>query len=361
MAGTPSLTQPLNIELINFSSEDEKCCKKAKTATSDEKNDHISKLPDAILSQILSSFTTKEVVRTSILSKQWRYIWTLVPNLDFDDGLFMHNKERNDIEIENCFRCFVTRVLGLHRVPSIHKFRFSFRRDYGFLCVSDWISNAITRKIEEMDVSLCVDWQGLPKKYFDDERLWQVLPQKFFTNEKLVVLRLHRVALILPASVHFPSLKTLFLGSVKSTYETSMKSLLSGCPVLEKLEIDRDDWDDVATLYISSPSLKSLKVDCSLIDQGGEEYKIVIESPNLQYLQIEDRVIEDFRVTRSPSLEKVFLDLGQSVGPFLPEDVYASRLCNLLRILSNMKDLNITSRFFLVSLLLLLLHNVEEC
>ncbi|CAN6879855.1 unnamed protein product [Brassica oleracea] len=47
--------------------------------------DNISHLPDDLLLRILSLNTTKGVLATSLLSKRWRYLWTLVPGLKYDD------------------------------------------------------------------------------------------------------------------------------------------------------------------------------------------------------------------------------------------------------------------------------------
>ncbi|KAL5573457.1 hypothetical protein UlMin_023054 [Ulmus minor] len=49
--------------------------------------DRISRLPDDIIHHILSSFTTIEVVKLSILSKRWNYLSNSVPFLDFSVGI----------------------------------------------------------------------------------------------------------------------------------------------------------------------------------------------------------------------------------------------------------------------------------
>lgn len=49
----------------------------------DRRVDWISILPDPLLHHILSFLDTKWAIRTSILSKRWKYIWTSIPNFDF--------------------------------------------------------------------------------------------------------------------------------------------------------------------------------------------------------------------------------------------------------------------------------------
>ncbi|KAJ0643533.1 putative F-box domain, leucine-rich repeat domain superfamily, F-box-like domain superfamily [Helianthus annuus] len=46
--------------------------------------DRISTLPQPILESILSLLPTEEAARTSILSTEWRYKWTTIPNLRFE-------------------------------------------------------------------------------------------------------------------------------------------------------------------------------------------------------------------------------------------------------------------------------------
>ncbi|XP_062078538.1 putative FBD-associated F-box protein At5g53640 isoform X2 [Humulus lupulus] len=47
--------------------------------------DRISKLPDTVIVHILSFLLTKDVVRTCLLSKRWKFMWYSVPKLFFSD------------------------------------------------------------------------------------------------------------------------------------------------------------------------------------------------------------------------------------------------------------------------------------
>ncbi|XVF43344.1 hypothetical protein PTKIN_Ptkin02bG0033000 [Pterospermum kingtungense] len=47
-------------------------------------SDIISNLPDNITEQILARLSIRDAVRTSVLSRNWRYRWTTIPHLVFD-------------------------------------------------------------------------------------------------------------------------------------------------------------------------------------------------------------------------------------------------------------------------------------
>ncbi|KAI3412712.1 uncharacterized protein J3R85_017058 [Psidium guajava] len=76
--------------------------------------DYISLLPDCLIHHIFSYLPTREVVKTCVLSKTWRSVWTTVSDLGFS----VHSC-RDDL--------FVDRVLMLHASGKVKKFRLHIR------------------------------------------------------------------------------------------------------------------------------------------------------------------------------------------------------------------------------------------
>ena len=94
----------------------------------------IDDLPDLIIQHILSYLSTEEAVRTSILSKRWKYLWTSIPKLDFNEGA---------LDRRIMFMKFVERVLALHDPSDIKKFSLSCNVQYDTSHINAWICSVV--------------------------------------------------------------------------------------------------------------------------------------------------------------------------------------------------------------------------
>ncbi|CAI9285279.1 unnamed protein product [Lactuca saligna] len=108
--------------------------------------DLISNMPDAILVLILSRLkSTKTAIRSSILSRRWRNLWTAVPSVDIQDGeKFKKNK----------FKEFVYWVLASKTVD-LDSFRLRCDGYYNMSTVLRWIHMALTRNVKQLDLTIC--------------------------------------------------------------------------------------------------------------------------------------------------------------------------------------------------------------
>ncbi|KAL1184967.1 hypothetical protein V6Z11_A01G082800 [Gossypium hirsutum] len=216
-----------------------------------KKADRISDLPDSILTHILSFLSTKEAVRTSILSTRWRYLFALLPNLHFDleDVLRRKNFNSYAASVEN-FMSFVDRMLFLYNTTIVDKFRLKCRSMIDSNRFYGWISAAVHRGVKHLDLNIYLD------KFI-------TLPDVLFTCRTLVSLKVDKdFVLDVPRGVvHLPNLNTLHLESVKFLNDDSIKNLLSGCSNLEDMVLKQCYMENISKFNISHQLLKRLTID----------------------------------------------------------------------------------------------------
>ncbi|KAG7534455.1 F-box domain [Arabidopsis thaliana x Arabidopsis arenosa] len=228
--------------------------------------DSISLLPDDFLLHILSLLPTKDVLNTSVLSKRWRYLWKLVPKLQYididenaDHGIFVR---------------FVDRSLLLSMAPVLESLHLNLGRHCSDVDIGFWVRIAVEQGLCELNLDY-EHYQIVPCR----------LPQSLFTCGTLVVLKLKNVSL---KDVQFPVcfklLKTLHLESVIFLDDESPKKLLSSCPILEVLDLTREDndVDNVASFSVMVPSLQRF------IYNGGCGSELVMNTPSLKYFKTFD-------------------------------------------------------------------------
>ncbi|KAL3634987.1 hypothetical protein CASFOL_022041 [Castilleja foliolosa] len=204
--------------------------------------DRLSQLPQPILHNILSLLSQKKAVRTSVLSKSWRYLWHSRLNVDFRDKWFARKKEfrsftdktsQRYLDGKNEFWSFLDRTLQryLDQNLSLKKFLVDISLyKVDFVLLQKWIPVVIMHmRVRTLNL------------IFDEiSNVFPVpLPLVVFQSESIVELHLQWCDLntLKPTdSVMLNNLQTLRLRDVHITDEIFEK-LISGCPLIESLDL----------------------------------------------------------------------------------------------------------------------------
>ncbi|EOA14657.1 hypothetical protein CARUB_v10027921mg [Capsella rubella] len=256
---------------------------------------------DELLVKILSFLPTKVAVSTSILSKQWKFLWMRVPKLEYDDVSIytkriktqrMLSKDGNSInesllmsEESQRMQSFINKNLPLHSSPVIESLCLRFSTaPFQPQDVKWWVEIAVSRSLQELNLNYLVPCNAL-------------LPSSLYTCKSLFLAGL-------------PSLKTLHLERVVYADEESLQRLLSNCSVLEDLVLKRCAYQNVKKVVVIIPSLLSLSLEISKF--APEAY--VIDTPSLKYFKATHRDTPSCLIVNMPKLEEVEITTGLSSG-----------------------------------------------
>ncbi|XP_058740358.1 F-box/FBD/LRR-repeat protein At1g13570-like isoform X1 [Vicia villosa] len=209
-------------------------------------NDRISDLPSNVIDGILANLKIRDLVRTSILSKKWRYMWTSAPHLCYDDDFFERFLRLRDPDTVVCK--IIMDVLMLRNGP-VCKFSIDESGYCGSLFsmenINMWIP-FMSKDIKHLELeTYCIP---------EDEN--KKMPDILFSCKELTFLKFSSFDLSVPPNFYgFKKLLELHL--VMVTFASSaLESLISGCPFLEKLSLEECICSNY--LVITSPSLKVL-------------------------------------------------------------------------------------------------------
>ncbi|XP_057956186.1 F-box/LRR-repeat protein At3g59250-like [Malania oleifera] len=199
--------------------------KRRHSAAGEATDDRISRLPDSVLSLILSFVPTTDAMRASVLSTRWKHLFASASNLLFDDSLVVFDfhkrggkRRKTDLVLFNSFVSFVYRVATL----------------------------------------------------------------------TVLKLTMNGAELNVLASVRFSSMKILHLRSMVLVDDGSVKRLFAGCSVLEDLLIKFCNFNRMKVVDISIPTLLRLTIDGRTSNYEIPPYEIVFDFPLLGYLNYVD-------------------------------------------------------------------------
>ncbi|CAA7062011.1 unnamed protein product [Microthlaspi erraticum] len=267
-----------------------------------DNEDRLSSLPDSLLCEILLNLKTKDVVRSSVLSRRWGHLWRCVPGLDLSCGYLWRCELSLDLSwgylcVYNTFVSCVDRFLGFNSDLCIEYLKIENHSDNDH--VTRWINTVVNRKVKHLEV----------KDYH-----WRIsevhIPSKVYTCGTLVTLKLCDVVLPDPKFVFLPCLKVIRLDRVMFDYGLAFQMLISGCPVLESLTLWMNACGNVKCLRVCSKSLLRLIHFGHIGDYTDDKSLVVaIDAPRLRYLKLYDYETPNVIVHNLGSLVKVDIDI----------------------------------------------------
>ncbi|GKB30517.1 ribonuclease H-like domain-containing protein [Tanacetum coccineum] len=309
--------------------------------------DRLNELKDEMLvNNIMSRLdcTTKEVIKTTAtISKRWKNLWTSLPHLIFSD---VDDVTETDL---HGYMSFIDNTL-IQCPTNLNLKKFKLNINYSSWAHSDfelransWISYAISRNVEDVDLRLWdVDLEA-PFSY-DDE--------VFFNSVCFIRVKMTWCLFNPPnGAISWERLECLCL-SLVTLDEDMIEKILSGSPSLESLELNA--CYGYRRIDITSKSVRKLvfsEYTSPLVTDDEEAYIdcIRINAPYISSLTIEkglllrelvllnvSSLVEadlDFSIYCESRIEEIFRGLLESLGHV--EDITLGDRC--LKLLSRLE------------------------
>ncbi|CAH1426976.1 unnamed protein product [Lactuca virosa] len=266
-----------------------------KASKGEDRIDLISNMPDSILLLILSllSSTEEVIIRSSILSRRWRYLWTSIPSLDLFSRFHREDKLKKDE-----FKDFVFWVLA-NRSVDLDCLDLGCFDHYTLSTVRRWIHMAVTRNVKQLHLMF----------YPQDENEDVEMPPCLVSCVSLEVLGLnlsyHRLRLT--NIMGFPALRDLDLIYVDLLGDRDVvKAFFESFPLLEGLSLISCFMNERGLLYISCPKLKVLRIENENDELMCDSIKICC--PKLVDLELRGLIANNFFFECLDSLNKAEIE-----------------------------------------------------
>ncbi|GKF98023.1 F-box/RNI-like superfamily protein, partial [Tanacetum coccineum] len=178
----------------------------------------------------------------------------------------------------NTFHDFVDQTLSIRANVAIESLFLQFERKCDYDRIYDMLCAFVLQcKVQKLEIKF-------PNENYKVRFCWDL----FKTWDSLFQLNLEGgFVLDVPEDeLLFPCLKRLQLACVGYFKDCSVTNLVSGCPVLEDLFVERDVYPDNLEMFkVSSVSLKNLWIAFNRFVTG-DFLKVVIDAPKLEYLYV---------------------------------------------------------------------------
>lgn len=293
--------------------------------------DWLSNLPTDILHHILSFLSISDVVKTSLLSRKWRYAWASTPVLNFDFRDFRNQEHCLALSYDECvvkFWVFVKWVIMIRDASPIYKLRFycDYLSGYQLKLLFDI---CVMRNVQELDI-------------FTGYGVLDYYPL-YCAVQGHIEASIHNLNSLvkLEPSTGFWNLKTLNLVGVHFPNAHITEKLLSECGVLENLSLEYCCFKGIKILKISANRLRKL----NFVNDGPQRWErfcmfkgeLELHTPNLEsfcYIGPVLRLCEssDMLFLKNASItlrfqnhrRGIFLDLGTMVSGIHVEELSVS-------------------------------------
>ncbi|KAH0711359.1 hypothetical protein KY289_007318 [Solanum tuberosum] len=273
-----------------------------------DSEDRISGLPRNVIDRILELIPVEDAARTSILSRNWRYIWATFPNLVLDDR-FLHNfigkLQFNFTEAVDC-------ILLLH-MGNIVKFvldtRGVFTANSSYAIIDRWILYVTRNGVKMLTLHISNDdTYTLPSSIFICSTLTYLKlsncvfrpPNPFLGFQNLITLRLEGSTFVPATSfcvIKAPLLARLDLILCRGTQYLNIVS-----PGLKFLYIQDSHSYLVLDCFMNCKNIRLLKLEFNRVvddptnDKISTLEKLLVSSPALEVLRLDSFFVERARI-----------------------------------------------------------------
>ncbi|CAM8950482.1 unnamed protein product [Rhodiola kirilowii] len=206
----------------------------------DDGADRISELPVHLREHILEYLYIWKAVATSVLSSKWRFCWTGLRKLQFDEDFWCVNLPLDHERV-------IDRILLLHSGPIREFTLFIPEINYDTLDITVWLRVLSNKGVQKIEID-AVEYHY--------KNMYYPIPSCLYHCRELKELSLRGCKTTLPCEFKgFANLTSLSLDSVDIA-SSLLGSLISGCLLLETLSLK--DLRFQKPLVLESLNLKTL-------------------------------------------------------------------------------------------------------